>query len=299
MSAFLLPALAAYFLLALAGLIDKVLLRTTMISPRAYAFYVGILSTLVLVLLPFGVVSTPDPRIIGAALASGGAGVYGLWAFYSALKEHEASRVITSTGALVPIFTLLFSVVILDEKFEFIQLLAFALLILGGVIVSYRENVKRPYTFDLLGHAARAALFLAVSFVLLRFVFLFEPFLNGLFWTRLGGILGALTIAAVPENLRRIYWATKKAPRSAPIPFILNQMLGGAGGLLQNYAIFLGSAALVGAVQGVQYVFLLILVVILAKRFPQLQEKLGAREWFQKGIAVGAVALGLYLLSIR
>ncbi|MDP1710621.1 MAG: EamA family transporter, partial [candidate division WWE3 bacterium] len=269
--AYFVPALVAYIFLALAGLIDKVLLRTTIISPRAYAFYVGLLSIGVLVLLPFGVVSTPNVRILVTALASGICGVYGLWAFYSALKEHEASRVITSTGALIPIFTLALSVVILNEQFNLSQLFAFTLLILGGVTISYRENVKKPYTFELFSQAARAALFLAISFVLLRFVFLFEPFLNGLFWTRLGGFLGSLTIVAVPENLRRIYWATKKAPKTAPAPFILNQILGGAGGFLQNYAVFLGSAALVGAIQGVQYAFLLILVVFLAKKFPQLR----------------------------
>ncbi len=40
------------------------------------------------------------------------------------------------------------------------------------------------------------------------------------------------------------------------------------------------------------------LVVFLAKKFPQLREKLGPREWLQKGIAVGAVALGLGILAI-
>ncbi|NIT03664.1 EamA family transporter [Candidatus Saccharibacteria bacterium] len=295
---FLVPAVLAYLFLALAALIDKILLKTTIVSPRAYAFFVGILSVGVLVLLPFGVVSVPTGRVILASLASGVCGVYALWAFYSALKEHEASRVVTAVGALVPIFTLLLSIVILNEGLNALQFIAFVLLVVGGAIISYRENVKRAYTFEILAHAARASAFFAVSFTLLRFVFIFEPFLNGFFWTRIGGILGALTILAVPENLKRIYWAAKKAPKRAPVVFVLNQGLGGAGAILQNYAIFLGSAALVGALQGVQYAFLLVLIVFLSKRFPQLKEQLGLREWSLKIFAIAVVGIGLYLISI-
>ncbi|GMR18922.1 MAG: hypothetical protein BMS9Abin34_044 [Patescibacteria group bacterium] len=296
--AFFIPAVAAYFLLALAGLIDKVLLKTAIISPRAYAFYVGILSAGVLVLLPFGVVEMPTLRIGFFALISGVAGVYALWAFYGALKAHEASRVITTVGALVPIFTLLLSVPLLNESLSFPQLLAFGLLVLGGVLISYRENVKRSYTLSLFNHAATAAVLFAISFTFLRLIFLSEPFWNGLFWARIGGVFGALTIVAVPENFRRIYWATKKAPRTAPIPFVLNQALGGGGAVLQNYAIFLGSAALVGALQGVQYVFVLILIVLLARRLPQLREQFGSREKVKKILATVLVAAGLYLLAV-
>lgn len=296
--AFFIPALAAYFLLALVGLIDKVLLQTAIVSPRAYAFYVGALSVLAAFLLPFGVVSIPPLRILLTALVSGVASVYALWAFYEALKSHEASRVIITIGALVPIFTLLFSIIFLNERFKFGQLLAFGLLVLGGVLISYEENVRKPYTLELFRHAARAAVLFAVSFTLLRFVFLFEPFLNGLFWTRMGGVLGALTVVVVPENFRRIYWATKKAPKTAPLPFLANQAMGGAGAILQNYAVFLASAALVGALQGVQYAFLLILIVLLSRRFPQLKEELSRRAIIQKVLAIIFIGVGLVILAV-
>jgi len=295
MPLYLLVAVAAYLFLALAGLIDKVLLKTAIVSPRAYAFYVGLLGAGVFVLVPFGVVARPDLRVLLSALASGVYGTYALWAFYSALKAHEASRVITTVGALTPIITLVLSVLILDENLTFHQVAGFVVLVLGGFLVSYRENVRRPYTFELFGHAARAAALFAASFVLLRFVYTFEPFLNGFFWTRIGGLLGALSILAIPENFRRIYWATRKAPRTAPVPFVLNQVLGGAGAVLQNYAIFLGSAALVAAVQGVQYAFILVLIALLAPRLPQLRESFGILKVF----AVLVVALGLYLVSLN
>jgi len=299
MPTYLIPALVAYFFLATAGLIDKVLLQTTIISPRAYAFYVGILSVLAIALLPLGVVSVPDFRILLVALVSGVAGVYALWAFYSALKEHEASRVITTVGALVPIFTLILSLLFLDEILGPFQLLGFFVLLLGGIVISLRENVRKRYTFALFHQAAQAAVLFAISLAALRFVFLSEPFLNGLFWTRLGGVVGALSIVAVPENFRRIYWATKKAPKATPLPFLLNQGLGGLGGFLQNYAVSLGSAALVGAIQGVQYAFLFILALIFSRNWPQLRERTTRRGLLIKSGAIVVIALGLYLLTIK
>ena len=295
MPLYLTVAVAAYLFLALAGLIDKVLLKTAIVSPRAYAFYVGLLGVGVLILLPFGVVARPDLRVLISALASGVYGTYALWAFYSALKAHAASRVITTVGALTPVLTLLLSVLILGESLNGYQVAGFGILVLGGFLVSYRENVKKPYSLELLGHAARAAVLFAASFVLLRFVFTFEPFLNGFFWARIGGLLGALSIVIIPENFRRIYWATRKAPPTAPLPFFFNQGLGGAGAILQNYAIFLGSASLVAAVQGVQYVFILVLAVLLGRYLPNLKESFTPF----KILAVLVVGAGLYLISLN
>src|SRR3990170_5795356 len=98
--AFLTPALVAYLFLALAGLIDKVLLQTSIVSPRAYAFFVGILSVAAVVLLPFGVVNIPDRRIFFAALVSGVAGVFAPWSLYSALQEDDAPPGITPPRAV-------------------------------------------------------------------------------------------------------------------------------------------------------------------------------------------------------
>ena len=297
--AYLIPALFAYFLLALAGLFDKVLLQTTIISPRAYAFYVGLLSILALVLLPFGVVSIPDRRILLAALVSGVTGVYALWSFYSALKSHETSRVFMTTGALIPIFTLVLSIIFLNENLRAPQLFGFFILLLGGAAASLKENVRKRYTFELFNHAAQAAALFAISFTLMRLVFLAEPFLNGIFWVRMGGFLGALSIIAVPESFNRIYWATKKAPKTAPIPFLLNQGLGGLGGLLQNYAISLGSAALVGAIQGVQYAFLFILALFVSRFIPQLKEEATPRQLVAKMAALLVIGSGIYFLTLR
>lgn len=299
MPTYLLVAVFSYFLLGLGGLIDKVLLRKAIVSPRAYAFFVGIIGLFALIFLPFGVTWPVYPRFLFAALASGAVSVYGLWAFYNALKDFEASRVITTIGALTPPLTLVLSIILFSEVLLASQLLAVFLLVLGGVLVSVRANVRGTYSFDLFQHAILAAGLFAFSLAFLRFVFLNESFINGLFWSRMGSVIGALSIVAVPENFKRIYWAAKKAPRFTPIPFLVNQGLGGTGALLQTFAISLGSATLVSALQGVQYVFVFILAIFLSRPFPELAETLDPEERLVKLVSVAAVAAGLYFLTIK
>ncbi|MCD4762330.1 hypothetical protein K8R32_05230, partial [bacterium] len=63
------------------------------------------------------------------------------------------------------------------------------------------------------------------------------------------------------------------------------------------WAISLGNVALINSIQGTQYIFLLLIVVLLARRFPKiLEEELGGGVLMQKIIGTTLVVLGLYML---
>ncbi|MBX4191713.1 MAG: hypothetical protein KW804_02865, partial [Candidatus Doudnabacteria bacterium] len=72
---------------------------------------------------------------------------------------------------------------------------------------------------------------------------------------------------------------------------------GTVGGFLQNYAVSLGSVSVVNALQGVQFVFLLILTSLLSIYFPKvLKEKISAEILTLKVTAIALISCGLYLL---
>ncbi len=89
-------ALSAYFLFAISNLIDKHLLSSGPIKPKVYTFYVGTLSVLVILLIPFVDFAFPSLPILLLALLTGAVFILGLWAFYSGLKRFEASRILTT-----------------------------------------------------------------------------------------------------------------------------------------------------------------------------------------------------------
>jgi hypothetical protein len=89
----------------------------------------------------------------------------------------------------------------------------------------------------------------------------------------------------------------KKAPKKAPLPFLANQVFGSGGAFLQNFAISLGSATLVGALQGVEFAFLLMMTILLARYLPQLREDFSRQVAIQKVLATIIVAMGLVILA--
>ena len=79
----------------------------------------------------------------------------------------------------------------------------------------------------------------------------------------------------------------------------VGQFFGAAGFILQNYAIFLGSVALVNAAQGMQYALLLIISTFLALTSPKLlKETFSWRIYLQKLLAVLIIGVGLYFIVI-
>ena len=80
-------ALGSYILLAVASLVDKILLGGAISNPKLYAFYVGILSSASFLFLPFGVWATPAPLVLFTGMAAGMAQIYGSYFYFSALKH--------------------------------------------------------------------------------------------------------------------------------------------------------------------------------------------------------------------
>jgi len=127
-------AITAYFINAGVYLADKFLLSKKIHSSIVYSFYVGIWSVFNLFLLFFA----PWVPSLGELLLDLSAGLLFLITlvfWYKALHQSEATRVVPIVGGLVPVFSLLFSIIFLGESLDEKQLLAFVILITGGVLI--------------------------------------------------------------------------------------------------------------------------------------------------------------------
>ncbi len=85
--------------------------------------------------------------------------------------------------------------------------------------------------------------------------------------------------------------------------FIANQTAGGGATILQNWAISLAPlsyVAVINALQGVQYAFLLIFTTFISLKFPHLlKEKISKGILFQKISAILLIGAGLVMLSLK
>lgn len=292
----LLIVLIGHILNALAFLMDKFLLAKKITSPFVYAFFIGALGILGVILIPFGFY-VPGVGEIVRALLSGATFVLALIFFFAGLKKNEASRVVPLTGGFVPAFTFVLAYLYLGERLGSIEIAAFAALVVGGVLITIDKKGKGSASGY--AYAIIAALVFAVSFVLAKQVYIEQNFISGFVWSRFGGFIAALAILLIPSQRHAIFYQPKeKGSGNTTLLFFTGQIAGALGFVLVNYAISLASVSLVNAMQGAQYAFLLILVAFLSRRFPKiLSEKLSRGVLAQKVAAIVLISVGIGLIA--
>lgn len=314
-------AIGAYFINAGVYAADKFLLSKKIHSSITYAFYVGIWSVFNIVLLIFN----PWMPTGGELLLDLSAGILFLVTlvfWYKALHQSEATRVVPLVGALVPVFSFWLAYLFLGESLNKTQVLAFFILIAGGVLISVKHtklyrtreiiNRFRSIIGRILGdvHAAYrptrrllinsivSAFFFAAYYVLIKYIYLNQPFIGSFVWSRVGSFLGVLLFLFIPVWRERIVHHQKGVKTPKNMFFFLSvRLLAALAFIMLNWAISLGSVAMVNALQGVQYLFLFLIILVISTKFPRvLKEEIGGGVILQKIIGILFVGLGLYML---
>lgn len=291
-------ALSGYFLQALTSLGDKIILGKILPRAESYAFWQGILSLGILIFIPFGFSLIPAGEI-GLALFSGALWVWGLFFFFQALKLADASRVVPATLSFTPLLLFFMEGLFLNQLFSAKEIFSGALLIAGGVFLSLEfERVEPQSSYSFFSYALVAAFLFAFSFVLMRFLFLRESFLNILIWSRFGLFLGSLLFLLIPRWRKEIANSISrvKKPRGS-VPLVLVKFLGALGALSIFFAISRGPATLVQAFQGLQYAFLFLLAALISFFWPWLLKESWSRKViFQKLAGIVVISFGLFSL---
>lgn len=317
----LIVAVISYFINAGVYVADKFLLSKKIHSSITYAFYVGIWSVFNIFLLIFAP-WIPTSKELAIDLAAGALFFVTLIFWYKALHQSEATRVVPVVGALIPVFSFSFSIIFLKESFNQQEMFAFIILIAGGILISikrtkiyiFRQLVERMHdifgnvmgdiharfrpTRRLIINSLVAAFFFAAYYVLMKYIYMHQPFIGSFVWSRLGTSIAVMAVLLVPAWRQTIKEHRKKTNTPKNLSFFLSVRLVAAGAFIMlNWAVSLGNVAMINALQGVQFLFLIFLVLIFSVKFPRiLKEELGRGVLMQKIIGVVLVSLGLWVL---
>lgn len=301
-------ATVAYFIIALQVILDKFLLSSKRIShPAIYAFYSGILSSFALFFLfPFGW------RMIGIsylcyAILAGIIFSYGLMALFYAMKKGEAIRVTTVIGAVIPVVTYILSLIILRENLPSGKILGVMALIAGGILISLElGKEKRRKFFYGFFEAVLAGILLALAYTLFKKFYAGDNFINVFVWTRLGVFAGALSFLILPVWRRVIFNSLLKFKKpnhdhkQSGLLFIFNKALGGIGSIILNYSFSLGNITVINALISIEYTFVFLLGIGFTFWRPEIfREKIDRKSLVQKMAAIGIVAAGVVLVSVK
>jgi len=303
--------LVGYFLNAIAILISKWLLVKEIPEPVTFTFYIGVLNLIALVLIPFGVfVPTIDQFCV--AILSGIAYAWAMYMLAKALSSDQASQVAPMVGGLQPIFVILFALWFLPEQILIKHYVGFGLLIIGSILMALELGRKNFYLFgriklfstqhhhlftSSLKYILTSSALFGLSYALLKLVYIEQGFISGFFWTRIGTFIFVMILLLIPGNWKIIKSSSNRSDGSVKGWFMIGQILGALSFLLVSYAISLGPVTIVNALQGVQYAFLFILIIILAKHYKYLlDEPLTKIVITQKLIAIILILAGLWFI---
>lgn len=306
---FIFAALGSYFLGALTVILDKFLLGSKRVSSApVYSFYIAIFGLFALLFIPFAGFSVPSYRQIFLSLSGGALFSFGILALYFAIRKSEASRVSPIVGAIIPIVTYSLSLIFSSEKLVLVQLIGVALLIFGGLLISFDLPLKinKKKFFAGFYPSILAGFLLALAYFIFKFVYDEQSFFNGFIWTRIGAFLGAIGYFLIPgwrkdilKSLKNFKKAKKQEYQTGGL-FVGNKVLGGISSILLNAAIAMGSVTLVNSLVSSQYVFILALAYFAHKKFPFVfEEKLLFWDWAQKIGAIILIGTGVVFIFIK
>ena len=281
-------AIFAYALNAIAFVIDKYLLSAPVLRPISYAFWMGILSFVAILLLPLGVYWVNSYYFLVAFL-SGGTFFFGLIFLYKAIKKTDISIASTKVGVLGVIFTFIFSVLILKDYFSNSDVFGLWLMVAGILLMGKTgKGVWRE--------ALMAGIGFGISTVLLKLTFNNSTFLNGFFWTRMGLVGVSFLVLIHSPTRKEILSSLKNSPHYSRFVFVLNKIVAGVGFGLLYVAIKLGNVSVVNALLGVQFVFIFLFALIFRNKIPGIAENLKGVILLEKIVGMIFVGIGLLML---
>lgn len=291
-------AIFSYALNAGSLITDKFLLEKKIPNPAIYTIVISLLGVIAILLLPFGW-NTPTVNEVMVELVSGFLFGVGLLLMFMALNKGEASRVIPFLNGLQPLVILPLAWLIVGEAITGRFLLAFILIIIGSVIISYGKGKSSREAYLL---AIFSAIAFGVSIVFAKYAYNSAgSFITPFVMTRIGTLIFAVCLLILPNNLQSLIYELKNPEKQTGYMLFFGQVAGALSSILINYAIAIAvnATALINALQGLQYVFLLAIVIFLSKKYPKiLKEKITGNILIQKIVATILIILGLAVLAI-
>lgn len=290
-------AIVAHGLIGISLIWDKILLqRQETQSLASYVFWLGGLSVLGLLLIPFGF-RAPSFGMAGLAVAAGVVHLGAIWFYYAALKRGEASETPAVMGGFAPLATALIGIPLLSEPFGGGSVGVFALMVGGGFVMLASEHLNWR---AVLPSILLSAVLFGLTNVLQKIVFNATGFITGYVFFTIGTFLGAMALLVRPLWRRQIFQQSAEAPPKSKFWYFVNRFVNGVGSFLIFFAISRTSPAMVSAIAGVRYAVIFVGVYLITRVKPEwLQEDFRRRVLIGKSIATGLIVAGLVLLGLE
>lgn len=298
----LLIAILAYLFFGIGSFGDKLVLAGKTrgaLHPKAYTFYVGLFGVVTLFLIPFANFGLPSSTGLFWIILDALVRILGIYTMFVALEKYDVSRVMATIGATQPIFIFVLTWVFWGpQAITGMDILAFILLLVGSFIISIKKSTKATESYLFI--TLISSVMFSLDYIFAKFVFLNQPFLQGIIWISIFIFLFVLLLVIRKKSRKEIFVQQAVSNGKTKFSFLLAQGGGGIANLLQSFAISLapvGFLAIINSLRGVQYVFLFVITLLASLFYPKiLKEELSLGIIIQKVVSIIFIVTGLAIL---
>lgn len=278
--AWILLAAGAQFLNAIVALLDKYIVTDEKAVPRpfVYAFYSCLITGGWVVVYALGLVpgmaqigvpqlsniQTPSIQVVGMSFLAGYTFFMALVSMYTALKQADASDVMPVIGAISALSTFGMSYLFLAGTLSHNFIWGIVLLTLGTFLVS-EMRLNRLVVM----HTVHSGIFFALHYITLKGLFMETSFDDGFFWSRVGFVLFALSLLLVPVYWAKVTEQTKHVDAKSGALVLVAKLIAGIAAFMLLKATDWGDVAVVQALDGLKFVFIIVLSLLFGRFIPE------------------------------
>lgn len=218
--------------------------------------------------------------------------------FYLKALEKEDASVVMIMLVLAPIFSLLFSSLLLGEHLTTTQLIGGGIVLLGALSVSY-EPGTRTLKWRLVFYALAACCITGLMYTLFKVVTVTDSFWDSVFWRSAGMVMLAILIYGINTRYRQSFhhFAHHYLFHGLSLN-TLNETLSLLADTIFAFAILFAPVALVQTTESYQPIFIIVIVFVLTKLgVTTIEEKLHGPKLYTKLLGILLVLTGSFVLS--
>lgn len=307
----LLLATGGQFINAVVALLDKYIVSDEKALPRpfVYAFYSCLVTGFWVVIFLFGFipglseiglptlrnVQKPSIEVVAMSFLAAYTFFMALVSMYDALRQSDASDVMPAVGAVSAISSFGMAVLFLNVTLSPNFIWGILLLSLGTFLLSHiRFNTNK----SIILHVVHSGIFFALHYVAMKGLFDETNFDDGFFWSRIAFVLFALSLLLVPTYFAKITEQTKTTSKKTGMLVLFTKVLAGVAAFMLLKATDLGDVSVVQALDGLKFVFIILLGLIIGRFIPHTagENDFDFKTVIRKSVYVAIISLGFVIL---
>lgn len=278
--AWILLATLGQFLNAAVAIIDKYIVSDERALPKAsvYAFYsclltgfwfvvyfIGLLPGMAELGLPqFSNIEQPSIQVVAMSFLAAYTLFSALVSMYDALRHATPVNVMPVIGSVSAIASMGMTYLLLDGTLSPNFIFGIVLLSIGTLLVAqtlpHRDTVLQ---------VVHSGIFFALHFITMKGLFEETSFDDGFWWSRVGLLLFTLSLLLIPSFVEKVSGQTKVTTKRTGLLVLFAKTLAGIAAFLLLKATDWGDVAVVQALDGLKFVFIFILTILLGAALPR------------------------------